>query len=308
LPRPGLTAPGGREAAALFLATPAMFATNLLVARALEGALPPVALAFARWTLTFLMLAPIAWVPLWRQRHVALAEWRTLLLLGLLGMGFCGAPIYQAGVTTTATNMGLIYSASPILIVAFGALFWRDRAGPVQVAGVVLCLGGVALVIARGAPAVLLTLQVTAGDLWVALATVSWAVYSLLIRHRPSRLDLGARFAAITLCGVLVNLPAVIAESAVLGLPALDLRGAGIVLLLALIPGLGAFMAYNRLVALIGPASTGLIMYLVPLYNAGLAFILLGERPQLYHLAGAALILPGIWLATRPVRVARRED
>jgi len=78
--------------------------------------------------------------------------------------------------------------------------------------------------------------------------------------------------------------------------------------MLALIPGLGAFLAYNRLVALIGPASTGLIMYLVPLYNAFLAFLLLGERPQFYHLAGAALILPGIWAATRPVRAARRED
>lgn len=305
MPRSGLTAaPGGsREAVVLFLATPAMFATNLLVARWLEGAVPPVALAFGRWTLTFLMLAPIAWLPLWRQRAQALAEWPVLLLLGLLGMGFCGAPIYQAGITTTATNMGLIYSASPILIVALGRLFWGDPAGPLQLAGVGLCLAGVVLVIAKGDPAVLLGLQVTAGDLWVALATVSWAVYSLLIRHRPGRLDLRARFAAITLGGVLVNLPAVIAESAWTGLPAIDLRGWGVIVMLALIPGLGAFLAYNRLVALIGPASTGLIMYLVPLYNAGLAFVLLGERPQLYHLAGAALILPGIWAATRPVKL-----
>lgn len=297
-----------REAVALFLATPAMFATNLLVARGLEGAVPPVALAFGRWTLTFLMLAPIGWLPLWRQRRQALAEWPVLLLLGLLGMGLCGAPIYAAGITTTATNMGLIYSASPILIVALGRLFWGDPAGPRQAAGIALCLAGVVLVIAKGDPAVLLGLQVTAGDLWVALATVSWAVYSLLIRHRPGRLDLRARFAAITLAGVLVNLPAVIAESAVAGLPALDLRVVGIVVLLALVPGLGAFLAYNRLVALIGPASTGLIMYLVPLYNAGLAFLLLGERPQLYHLAGAALILPGIWAATRPAGRPRLED
>lgn len=297
-----------REALVLFVATPAMFATNLLVARGLEGAVPPVALAFGRWTLTFLMLAPIGWLPLWRQRRQALAEWPVLLLLGLLGMGFCGAPIYQAGITTTATNMGLIYSASPILIVALGRLFWGDPAGPRQAAGIALCLAGVVVVIAKGDPAVVLGLQVTAGDLWVALATVSWAVYSLLIRHRPGRLDLRARFAAITLGGVLVNLPAAVAESAIAGLPALDLRVVGIVVLLALVPGLGAFLAYNRLVALIGPASTGLIMYLVPLYNAGLAFLLLGERPQLYHLAGAALILPGIWAATRPAGRPRLED
>ena len=42
---------------------------------------------------------------------------------------------------------------------------------------------------------------------------------------------------------------------------------------------------------------TGLLMYLIPLYNAGLAYLLLGERLAVYHLVGAALVLPGIYLA-----------
>ena len=40
-------------------------------------------------------------------------------------------------------------------------------------------------------------------------------------------------------------------------------------------------------------------MYLIPLYNGLLAYLVLGERLQLYHLAGALLVLPGIFLATR---------
>jgi drug/metabolite transporter (DMT)-like permease len=40
-------------------------------------------------------------------------------------------------------------------------------------------------------------------------------------------------------------------------------------------------------------------MYLIPIYNGVLAFLLLGERLESYHLLGAALVLPGIFLATR---------
>ena len=44
---------------------------------------------------------------------------------------------------------------------------------------------------------------------------------------------------------------------------------------------------------------TGLLMYLIPVYNGILAFILLGEELQSFHLLGAALVLPGVFLATR---------
>jgi drug/metabolite transporter (DMT)-like permease len=41
------------------------------------------------------------------------------------------------------------------------------------------------------------------------------------------------------------------------------------------------------------------MLYLPPIYGALLAWLVLGEKPGWHHLAGAALILPSIWLATR---------
>jgi drug/metabolite transporter (DMT)-like permease len=49
----------------------------------------------------------------------------------------------------------------------------------------------------------------------------------------------------------------------------------------------------------LGTARAGLILYLIPLYTAGLAALFLGERFALHHAIGAALVLPGIFLATR---------
>ena len=41
-------------------------------------------------------------------------------------------------------------------------------------------------------------------------------------------------------------------------------------------------------------------MYLGPLYVGLMAWLTLGEAPQWYHLIGTLLVLPGLFLATRP--------
>jgi drug/metabolite transporter (DMT)-like permease len=54
-----------------------------------------------------------------------------------------------------------------------------------------------------------------------------------------------------------------------------------------------------RGVELIGPARAGLFVNLVPVFGALLAVVLVGEPFAVYHAAGLALVLGGIWLAER---------
>jgi drug/metabolite transporter (DMT)-like permease len=288
-----------RAAFALLLVAPAMFASNMLMARALHGSVPPVALAFWRWTLTFLVLLPLTGRQLLIWRGAIRHDWLTLFVLGALGMGVCGAPVYIAGVTTSATNIGLIYAASPILIVLLGCAFWGETLAPRQLVGIVASLLGVLVIVARGDPEVLRNLAFTRGDLISVGAATAWSVYSVLLKHRPSPLPLLARFAAIVLFGVLANLPFYIIEMATGRFAVFDARTLGSIVFVALVPGLGAYLSYGKLVAVLGPSRTGLLMYLVPVYTAALAWLTLGERLQLFHLAGLTLILPGIYLATR---------
>lgn len=288
-----------RAAFALLLVAPALFASNMLVARALHGSVPPVALAFWRWTLTFLVLLPLTWRQLVLWRGTIRRDWPVFLALGALGMGVCGAPVYIAGVTTSATNIGLIYAASPILIVLLGRVFWGESLAPRQLAGIVLSLVGVVVIVARGNPQVLRDLAFTRGDLLSVAAATSWSVYSVLLKHRPSPLPLLARFATIVLFGVAANLPFYLLEMATDRVASFDAKTIGSIVFVALVPGLGAYLSYGKLVAVLGPSRTGLLMYLVPVYTAALAWLALGEQLQLFHVAGLALILPGIYLATR---------
>ena len=283
----------------LLFVAPALFAANMLVARATADAIPPVALAFWRWTVALLVLAPFTAGALWRQRQAVRREWRDIVVLGALGMGVCGAFVYIGADTTTATNIGLIYAASPILIVVLARAVYGEALGVVQAFGVALSLVGVIAIVCRGDIAVLVSVSFAVGNIWILGATAGWAVYATLLRHRPSALAAGARFAAIIAGGVLVLLPFTVAEGVGGALPALDWATAAAVLTVAILPSLGAYQAYARAQIVLGAGPASLVMYLIPIYNGVLAFLLLGEALEAYHLIGAALVLPGIYLATR---------
>jgi drug/metabolite transporter (DMT)-like permease len=107
-----------------------------------------------------------------------------------------------------------------------------------------------------------------------------------------------ARFIGIVIAGVLVMLPFYGIELALGERMPFDGRTITAALILSLVSGLGAFLAYGKLVAMLGPQRTGLILYIGPIYIAVLAWLLLGERIEAFHFAGTALILGGVALAT----------
>jgi drug/metabolite transporter (DMT)-like permease len=71
-------------------------------------------------------------------------------------------------------------------------------------------------------------------------------------------------------------------------------------LVVALLPGVAAYLSYAFVQRELGAARAGVVLYLGPLYTALLAWAVLGEAVHAFHFVGAALILPGIFLATRP--------
>jgi drug/metabolite transporter (DMT)-like permease len=160
-------------ALALLFVAPALFASNMLMARATHDLIPPVALAFWRWTATLVLLLPFTAGALLRHRRDIAREWRDFAVLGALGMGVCGAFVYIGADTTTATNIGLIYAASPILIVLFVRFGYGEPLGRLQGLGVALSLAGVLAVVCRGDPHVLLGLRFSVGDLWILAAMVA---------------------------------------------------------------------------------------------------------------------------------------
>lgn len=297
--------PSSRErqiALALLFIVPVFFTTNQLVARAVHETIPPVGLAFWRWTFAFVLLLPFTARPLWHHRAQIRHEWRDLLALGILGMCLCGAFVYIGAQTTTAINIGLIYGASPVAIVAIAAILYGEQLSTAKVIGFGVALLGVLIIILRGEMATLLELRFVRGDLWIATAATAWAVYVIILRHRKSALPDQVRFAALILFGITILLPFHIAEALSGAVLILDTTTLGAIAVVAIVPGLAAYQGYAYIQRVLGAGPASVLMYLGPIYSAVLAWLLLGEVIELYHYAGTALVLPGIFLATRRAR------
>lgn len=283
----------------LLLVVPILFSTNIITARAVSEFIPPFALAFWRWWLAFLLFLPAIAPDLLRYRREILAEWRDLLVLGILGMGICGAFVYVGADTTSATNIGLIYATAPIMIAGAATLMYREQLGRAKVFGIFLSLVGVLVIVFRGDTNALRDLALVPGDIWIATAAISWAAYSVMLRYRPSVLPGRVRFAATMLFGAVALLPFHIVEHANGEVMQLNAATIAAVLIVAIVPGLGAYLGYARIQRALGASPTALILYLAPIYTALMAWLILGEDLRLYHLVGAVLILPGIFLSTR---------
>jgi drug/metabolite transporter (DMT)-like permease len=287
-----------RQALALLWLVPALWTVNYIVARKAPGVIGPYLLAFGRWGLAALFLLALTRSELWRQRADIAKVWWQYLILGTLGMVICGAWVYQGARSTGAMNIALIYSASPVLI-GLGAVLWLgERFGARQGVGVMLAIAGVVHVVVKGQWTALADVQFSVGDLWIVAATVSWAAYALLQKQWHSPLGATARLAAICTGGTLVLIPLTAWEMA--QPDALPLTGYGLWLIVvaAIVPGLGAYWIYGWAQKILGASRVAVSLYLGPLYAGLAAWGVLGEPLGWHHAMGALLILPGVFLVT----------
>ena len=125
-------------------------ASNLVVARGGVEYVPPISLAFWRWTLVFLILLPFTYVTLKKNYKILKKEYKKLFFLGATGCGICGAFPFLAGQTTTVTNMGIIYTSSPIFIILISSIFFGEKINSIKIIGLVSCLTGVFAIIIKG--------------------------------------------------------------------------------------------------------------------------------------------------------------
>ena len=63
-----------------------------------------------------------------------------------------------------------------------------------------------------------------------------------------------------------------------------------------------AYLFFNRGISLIGPNRAAPFLHLVPVFGSALAILLLGEQLRLFHLAGYAMVLAGVIIASRAGR------
>ncbi|MFO7276065.1 MAG: DMT family transporter [Pseudomonadota bacterium] len=280
----------------LLVTTTLLWSSNFIIGRAAIEHLPPIALAFWRWTVALALLIGPSWKYLRADLPKLRAAWPVVLALSALGVTLFNTLVYIGLRTTTATNGALLQSTNPLIILLFSFLLFRERVTSTQLVAVLISLCGVVVIVARGSLETLLALAVAPGDLLIFLATAGYALYTVLLRRRPQVHPLSLLSATFAL-GTLLLLPAYAWEHFSVGPVEPTPPVIGAVLYVGIFPSIVSFLCFNRATELIGPARAGQYMHLTPAFGSLLAVIFLGERLHLFHFAGAGLIATGILLA-----------
>lgn len=278
------------------LGAAALWGSNPVLGRVIGGDVPPIALSWLRWLVALAILAPLTWT---QRREIAAAlrgHWRILVPLALLANVPQSALVYKGLQTTTAVNVGLLNSSIPVLILVLGAVFFARSANWLQAAGIALSIAGVGVILFQGSVARILALELNGGDLFAFGGMLTWALYTLLLPRRPP-LSLLGFVACMSLIGVVLCAPAVLAEIALEGAPRLNGNVWLAILYIAAGPTLAGTLAFSYGAERVDPVHAGVFIHFMPVFASMLAIAVLGEHLHTYHFAGFALVLAGALLA-----------
>ena len=293
------------SAITLLALTNLLWAGNFIVGRAVAGEVPPLVLAWWRWTGAFLVAFGFAWSHLRRDWPVLVGHAPVLLLLAATGIASFNTMTYIGLQYTTAVNALLLQSVMPVVILLWAFALYRERPGPFQTLGVLISLLGVAAIAGRGSPGELMRLSFNRGDAWVMGAVVIYALYAVLLRRRP-RVHPVSLLVVLMGIGSLLMLPFYLFEANAGAVIRGGWPSYAAIAYTAVLPSFVSYMFFNRGVELIGAGRAGQSIHLMPAFGTVLAVIFLGERIEAYHGVGIALIAGGITVASlRSGRTAR---
>lgn len=283
----------------LLLCLTALFwAGNAIVGRAVAGHIPPVTLAFIRWSGAFLIVLPFAWRYLVQDWPAIRKHLGVMLLISITGIGAFNTLQYIALERTQALNALLLQSSGPLFVAIWSLMLLGIRLTLKQALGLLVSLLGVLAILLKGDIGALAAIRFNDGDLLFILALAIFGFYSVMALKRPDIHSLS--FLAFTFgCGAVVQIPLVAWEVMARPLMQLDIPNLLALGYVMVFPSTLAYLCFNRGVQLIGANRAAPVFHLIPVFGSVMAIAFLGEQLHLFHLAGYAMVLTGVFITAR---------
>jgi len=289
----------------LILAT-CIWGGNFVAGKVLVTHMPPITLAALRWCIAFAVLAPIYGKEAWKLRSDVRRHWKTVAFLAVTGVAGFNTLTYVAVQYTSSINASLMNSATPILVVLLSWLMLGERIAWRAIPGIIVSMAGVAWIIAHGQPETLLSLSFNPGDLWMLLAVLCWALYSVGMKRAAGKFPASPLLLVQVAAALLLMLPLSAIELASVSRPIeWSLPFTAGLLYIALFASIVAFLSWNRAIELAGPQRCAGFLNLIPMFSTVFAMGFTGESFHGFHLLGVIFILSGIYMTQQAMKKNR---
>lgn len=224
--------------------------------------------------------------------------------VGVLGYYLASYLDFAALTYITAQLDRLILLTYPFIVVLFGAVFFKRKVTGLMIASLLVSYVGIALIFSTDFA--LEGSNVVLGSALVFGSAVVYAGYQILAKPLIDRL--GAQLftsIALSAAGPAVVLHFLLTHP----VSALAIDGYGLLLMLAvgLISTVLPAYCISSAIGLVGSERTAIIGNVSPVVTVSLAVGVLGEMFTVWHAAGTALVLFGVWLFGRKQKLKKAE-
>ena len=219
------------------------------------------------------------------------SDWRTVVVLGVLGTGFYQLLFVSGLARTSVANSSLIFGCTPVAVAILASIVGHDRLTATRWLGAALSLAGMYILVGLEASVTHATLV---GDAMVFGAMLCWSVYSvvaqpLLKKHSPLIVSGWAMVVGTVMYLIVVALPVSRTNWSAISTVSWLLMAASSLLALAF-----SYIVWYTAVQRIGSTRTAVYSNLTPIVAMAVAAVWLGEQITGTQLLGAAAILTGI--------------
>lgn len=271
------------------------------VAKPLVRTFDPFTVAFLRFAVATVIILPF----FLRERVNHRSLLRNLIPVSIFSA--LNVALYYLGLTTsTATSATIVYTATPLVVAAIAHWWLKEQLTPKKLAGIFLGIAGAIMVVAI--PALEQGVPISGdprGNFFFAAAVFSWAIYTIGSRRVMTQQG----YSPLSVTAVSLVVSCVVFLALMLLSPYqrqwIELVNPDTIALLVYL-GLGVtvatFFLYQWIIQRVGATTASVYLYLQTLFAVLFNVVYLQEVLTPWVAIGGAMVLTGVFLATRATR------
>jgi len=268
---------------------------NLIIARGLNEQIPPVGFAFWRWVIAIILLTPFALPLLLEKRALLLRHKYFITISALFGVTVFNTFLYIASETISAINLSLISVSLPVFILIISHIWLKEPFNMKNTIGISVAMAGILLLISKGNWSELLQLDgQQPGNYWMLAATVSFALYSVMLKRKPAEISATLYLYSSFIIGLVLLSPFYLWEHLHVEVVRFSWITLPAFLYVGLFASILSYFLWNQSIYLLGPSKAAPMYYLIAVFSTLGAWVLLNESITVIHLISMALIITGI--------------
>ncbi|MAC45202.1 MAG: hypothetical protein CMJ00_03540 [Pelagibacteraceae bacterium] len=229
---------------------------------------------------------------------------KKILVIGFMGVitiSLFNSVVYYALNYTQIINAVLVLAAIPAATIFLSSIMKIEKTNLFQILGLVLSIIGIGAIISNGEVERILSLSFNKGDLWMIVCVLSWSLYTTLLKKNKFKFSQFTLIQLMVSVGLLFLIPQYFYEQSI-GLEVRYNKAFFLILFyVVMFPAIAAYYFWQKGIEIIGPNRSSMFIQLMPLFSAVMAIIIFDEKFELYHFAGAAFVVSGIYLSNKKI-------